>query len=49
MKEFFESNDWFGRPGPFAYNTEYIIFIVLSLVFAVVLPILLRKKRIKNN
>ena len=44
MKEFFESNDWFGRPGPFAYNTEYIIFIVLSIVFAFVLPILLRKK-----
>lgn len=47
MKEFFESNDWFGRSGPFAYNTEYIIFIVLAIALAFVLPILLRKKESK--
>ena len=41
---FFTNPDWFGRPGPFAYNLEYIVFIVLAIVFAFVLPILLRKK-----
>ena len=41
---FFENPDWFGRPGPFAYNLEYIIFIVLAIAFAVIFPILLRKK-----
>ena len=41
--EFFLSPDWLNRPGPFAYNTEYIIFIVLSIIFAFVFPILLRK------
>lgn len=48
---FFDSSDWFGRPGPFAYNTEYIIVIILSIILAVVLPILLRKtdhKKIKT-
>ena len=41
---FFENPDWFGRPGPFAYNLEYIIFIVLAVAFAFIAPILLRKK-----
>ncbi len=41
---FFENPDWFGRTGPFAYNLEYIIFIVLAIAFAIVFPILLRKK-----
>jgi hypothetical protein len=30
--DFFTAQDWFGRPGPFAYNTDYIIFIVLSIL-----------------
>ena len=46
--EFFLSPDWFNRPGPFAYNTEYIIFIVLSIIFAFVFPILLRKSKQKT-
>lgn len=41
---FFENPDWFGRPGPFAYNTEYLIFIALAIAFAFIFPILLRKK-----
>ena len=45
---FFTNPDWFGRPGPFAYNLEYIIFIALSLIMAVVIPILLRKKSTKT-
>ncbi len=42
---FFTNPDWFGRPGPFAYNTEYIIAIVLLISLAFVLPCLLRKKQ----
>lgn len=42
---FFTNPDWFGRPGPFAYNIEYIIAIVLLISLAFVLPILLRKKQ----
>lgn len=45
---FFTSEDWFGRSGPFAYNIEYIVFIALSVVFAFVLPILLRKTQKKT-
>jgi hypothetical protein len=45
---FFNSPDWFGRPGPFAYNTEYIIVIFLSIILAFVLPILLRKAQHKT-
>ena len=41
---FFTNPDWFNRPGPFAYNTEYIIFIVLSIIFAFICPIMLKKK-----
>ena len=41
---FFTNPDWFHRPGPFAYNTEYIIFIVLSIIFAFICPIMLKKK-----
>lgn len=43
--DFFSSPDWFGRPGPFAYNTEYIVFIILSIIFSFILPILLRKTK----
>ena len=42
---FFENPDWFGRPGPFAYNTEYIIATILLVVLAFIFPILLRKKQ----
>lgn len=45
---FFTNPDWFNRPGPFAYNTEYIIFIALAIIFAFVCPILLRKKEQKS-
>ena len=45
---FFSSPDWFGRPGPFAYNAEYIIFIFISVIFSFVLPILLRKSNKKT-
>lgn len=41
---FFENPDWFGRPGPFAYNLEYIVFMVLAIAFVFVLPILLKGK-----
>ena len=48
---FFTNPDWFGRSGPFAYNIDYIVFIILAITLAFVLPILLRKaqtKTIKN-
>ena len=45
---FFENPDWFNRPGPFAYNLEYIVFIVLAIAFAFVFPVLLRKKDSKT-
>ena len=39
---FFTNPDWFGRPGPFAYNTEYIIATILLVVLAFIFPILRR-------
>ena len=45
---FFENPDWLGRPGPFAYNLEYIVFMVLAIVFTFILPILLKKKDTKT-
>ena len=45
---FFTNPDWFGRPGPFAYNADYIVFIILSIALAFVFPILLRKAKQKT-
>jgi hypothetical protein len=45
---FFNSPDWFGRPGPFAYNLDYIVFIAISIIFAFVLPIALRGAKEKT-
>ncbi len=45
---FFTNPDWFGRTGPFAYNLEYIIFIIIALAFAFIFPIILRKKQAKT-
>ena len=45
---FFTNPDWFGRPGPFAYNLEYIIAIVILISLSFVLPIFLRKKEEKT-
>ena len=42
--KFFTATDWFGRSGPFAYNLDYIVAIVMFLALAIILPILLRKK-----
>ena len=42
---FFTNHDWFGRPGPFAYNVDYIVAIILFLALAVALPIFLRKAK----
>jgi len=44
---FFTNPDWFGRPGPFAYNLEYIIAIVVLIALSFILPIFLRKKETK--
>ena len=46
--KFFTNPDWFNRPGPFAYNIDYIIFIVLAIAFAFVLPIILKKAKQKT-
>lgn len=46
--DFFTNPDWFGRPGPFAYNTDYIIFIILSIAFAFIFPVILRKAEQKT-
>ena len=41
---FFTNPDWFGRPGPFAYNAEFIICALLLVALTFIIPILLRKK-----
>ena len=45
---FFTNPDWFGRSGPFAYNTEYIVFMVLAIALAFILPVLLRKTQART-
>lgn len=42
--EFFTSNDWLGRSGPFANSLEYILYILLFAVLSIVLIVLLKKK-----
>ena len=45
---FFTNPDWFGRPGPFAYNTEFIICAILLVALTFIIPILLRGKEQKT-
>jgi len=45
---FFQNNDWLGRPGPYFYNLEHIIFIIVALALCIVIPLLLRKKSEKT-
>ena len=40
---FFTNPYWFGRPGPFTYNVDYIMATILFLALAIALPIFLRK------
>ena len=46
--EFFKKADWFNREGPYFYNVEHIIFIILALATCVIVPLLLRKKSPKT-
>ena len=46
--EFFRKEDWFNREGPYFYNAEHIIFIILALATCVAVPLLLRKKSPKT-
>ena len=48
IMNFFTNPDWFGRSGPFAYNLEYLVFIIIAIAFSVVFPIILRKKQSKT-
>lgn len=45
---FFTNPDWFGRSGPFAFNADYIIAIILLIALSFILPFLLRKKDSKT-
>lgn len=41
---FFSNQDWFGRSGPFGYNTEKIIFIIITMLLCVFIPMRLKGK-----
>ncbi len=45
MKEFYDSNDWFGRTGPFNDLLEYKLFYILFAIAAVITVIFLVKKK----
>lgn len=45
MKEFFESNDWFGRTGPFNDFLEYKIFYIIFAISVVLTIFFLVKKK----
>ena len=46
--DFFTKPDWFNRPGPYAFQIDHILFIVVSLLIGVGLCFLLRKKEKKT-
>ena len=41
---FFAMPDWFGRPEPYGFNLERIIFVVMCILACCIVPILLRNK-----
>ncbi len=46
---FWDVGDWFGRSGPYLFNAEHIIFLVLvTFVGGIFLPLLLRKAEEKT-
>lgn len=45
MKEFFTSNDWLGRTGPFTNNLEYLLFYLGFFIFGVALVCILAHKK----
>ena len=40
---FFYDPDWFNRPGPWAYTLEHFMFIIFTVIIAVILCIFIRK------
>ena len=41
--DFFAVPDWFGRPEPYGYNLERIIFILICILLCIFIPIKLKK------
>ena len=46
--DFFIKPDWFNRPGPYAFQIDHILFIVIALLIGVGLCFFLRKKEEKT-
>ncbi len=46
--EFFTTSDWLGREGPFLYHPEYLAYFAFATAVAIVLPILLRRVKLKT-
>jgi len=43
--DFFAVEDWFGRPGPYGFNTERIIFVIISVFLCCFIPIKLKGRK----
>lgn len=42
--DFFDSKDWLGQEGPYAYRWDHLLFVFIPLVFGVLLALFLRKR-----
>ena len=46
--DFFTKEDWFDRPGPYAFRIEHILFIIAAIIIGVGLSLILRNKERKT-
>ena len=46
--EFFDSTDWLGRPGPYSFKWDHLLFLFLFIGLGVLLAFLIRKKQRKT-